>query len=48
MLQVAEEFYQSLEITYRMVSIVSGAGIIVPEVLRNYMGGMDFIPFIRE
>ncbi len=23
-------------------------GIIVPEVLRNYMGGMDFIPFVRE
>ncbi len=23
-------------------------GIIVPEVLRNYMGGMEFIPFIRE
>jgi seryl-tRNA synthetase len=128
MLQIAEEFYQSLGIPYRVVSIVSGAlnnaairkydlegwfpgyeayrelvscsnctdyqsrameircgtkkdtdetkryvhmlnstlcactrviccilelnqtetGIKVPDVLKNYMGGMDFIPFVRD
>ena len=23
-------------------------GVVVPEVLRKYMGGRDFIPFVRE